>query len=553
MSRPLDAAAVDGLRGARVHVVGLAGTEGTAITRFLAARGVTDLHAHDIAEGEALEKSFMQVHVGLPISERERMWQEMMELGIDLRTGADYLRGIEDADVVFASQGWYLYPANHPRLDHVRDAGTPFYGLMHLYFGLAPARTLAVTGSNGKSTTSRLVEHFMKPSGTRVWYAGNERRSVQVLDRIDDMRPEDILVLEVSNRPLIDLQPSPDIAVITNILPNHLSEHGDSFDTYRAVKKRLIERQTPDQVSILNADDEASRAVAEGCEGRILWFSRQRPLRAGAWVHADRLCLAQPEIGESHGVPPFAERRGTAPPPGGLVPASAFDAGPISAMPIPGEHNIENLLAAALAAFQAGVDPPSIGRAIPTFRGLRHRIQFVWAVDGVEYYDDLNATSPQATIAALAALTAGPAGTEHPHHEPSDRRIVLMSGGDQKGLDMSALGEAISRDVRWLVLLPGPGGDDIERAVSAAGGDGVRVDRVDDFATAVKMVMDGATPGERVLLSPACPGFFGRHYGPAGQELGFRALLRTLTRERSDEGLHAAQGEKDHEPTEHGA
>ena len=124
MSRPLDAAAVDGLRGARVHVVGLAGTEGTAITRFLAARGVTDLHAHDIAEGEALEKSFMQVHVGLPISERERMWQEMMELGIDLRTGADYLRGIEDADVVFASQGWYLYPANHPRLDHVRDAGT---------------------------------------------------------------------------------------------------------------------------------------------------------------------------------------------------------------------------------------------------------------------------------------------------------------------------------------------------------------------------------------------------------------------------------------------
>ncbi len=615
MSLPLEEAAVDRLRDAQVHVVGLAGTEGAAIVRFLAARGVSDLHAHDIQAGVELKRSFMQVHVGFPKADREAVWREIEGLPIVLHTGADYLHGIDEADAIFASQGWYLYPANHPMLDRARESGTPFYGLMHLYFGLARARTLAVTGSNGKSTTSRLAEHILREGGKRVWYAGNERRSVQVLDRLEEMQPDDFLVLEVSNRHLIDLNPKPDIAVITNVLPNHLSEHGGSFDQYLATKRRLIELQSADQICILNADDPASQRLAKGAGGRVMWFSRTQRLQAGAWVEDGRIRLRPShetsnsdarvkalDSGELDGEAPYGAavdsgavdsgiRDGEAPDgaalDSGAVDSDALDAGSVDAMPVPGEHNIENLLAAALAVWEAGVDPAEIEKAVPSFRGLRHRTQLVWSIDGVEYYDDLNATSPQATISALTALAPRPkevhdgvpngriAGSRselRSEHGPelgseiqselrsdlssdlrpelgselrSDRRIVLICGGEEKGLDMTSLGDAIARYVRWLILLPGPGSDAIERAVHASDRrEEVRIGRFDDFAVAVKRVTQGALPGERVLLSPACPGFFSLNYGAAGSEVGFRALLREINRERVSPELQTPKSDQ---------
>ena len=140
----------------------------------------------------------------------------------------------------------------------------------------------------------------------------------------------------------------------------------------------------------------------------------------------------------------------------------------------------------------------------------------------MEYFDDLNATSPQATIAAITALR--------------ERPIVLIAGGDEKGLEMAALGEKISAHVRWLVLLPGAGSDAIQDSVGQVESDAqIRIDRFDDFGTAVRSIMEEVVPGERVLLSPACPGFFSKNYGGTGEEIGFRALLRTTTtRERAE-------------------
>lgn len=509
MSLPLTPEDLERLRDAEVHVVGLAGTEGAAIARFLASRGFSRVHAHDIARGAELERAFSQVHVGLPRPEREALWRELVGLDIDRHTGPDYLAGIEHADAIFASQGWYLYPANRPALDRAREAGTPFFGLMHLYFGLAPCRTVAVTGSNGKSTTSRLVEHFLRRSGLRTWYAGNERRSVQVLDRLDEMRPEDLLVLEVSNRHLVDISPQPDIGVVTNVLPNHLAEHGGSFDEYRLTKRRLIERQRPDQVCVLNADDPASDGLEAGTLGRALRFSIRRRLEAGAWIEEGRVRVCLDSAG------------------GSGLPDGVVDAGPVDALPLPGRHNVENLLAAALAALAAGAPAEAISRAVPTFRGLRHRIQLVWAAGGVEYYDDLNATSPQATIAAIEALAPRPSDPA----PSTERRLVLIAGGDDKGLDMRPLAESIRRSVRRLVLLPGEGSAAVERALAAdPGAEGVTIERFVDFATAVDEVVRGARPGERVLLSPACPGFFSHNYGGPGHETGFRALLRAQAR-----------------------
>ena len=495
----IDAAALATLCDRRVHVVGLAGSEGTAVTRFLWQQGVRDLTVHDVAEGEPLRRAFSRSHVGIPRARRDDLWAELDALPIERRLGGRYLEGVEEAEVLFAAQAWYLYRRNRTALEPMVEAGVPMHGLMDLYFGLAPARILAVTGSNGKSTTSRLVEHLLTASGRKVWYAGNERRSVQVLDRLDEMAAEDWLVLEVSNRHLRGLRLPPgagaEIAVVTNVLPNHLDEHGGTMEGYAAVKRRLVEAQPAAGVAVLNADNPVTRTFGAAASGRALSFSREAPPVAGAWLEGEEIRLRlHPE-------------------------ASVENAGRVPADRLPGAHNQSNVLAAVLAACAAGAPTEAIATALPRFRGLRHRIQFVWGAEGVRYYDDLNATTPLATVAALRALGEG---------------VVLIIGGDDKGLGLDELLDEIEARVRRLVVLPGPGGERIAEAVAArvaVRGGGPAIDRFTELAPAIRSVVREARPGQTVLLSPACPYFFRRFYGDGTGERGFRALLREASAE----------------------
>jgi UDP-N-acetylmuramoylalanine--D-glutamate ligase len=493
-----DRQALEGLLGRSVHIVGLAGSEGTAITRFLSRAGVSDITVHDVAEGEALRRAFSRSNVGLPRKQRDELWRELEALPLKRRLGEDYLTGIEQADVLFAGQAWYLYERNRKRLEPLLEAGVPLLGLMDLYFGLAPARILAVTGSNGKSTTSRLVEHVMRAAGLRVWYAGNERRSVQVLDRLDEMAPDDWLVLEVSNRHLRGLRlpagAGAEIAVVTNVLPNHLDEHGGTMAGYAAVKRRLVADQPAGGIAVLNAEDATTLDFAIDAPGDCLLFSREEPPEAGAWLDEGRLQLLTPAA-------PDVE-----------------DLGPVDAARLPGTHNQSNVLAAVLAARAAGASADAIREALPSFRGLRHRIQFVWGAEGVSYYDDLNATTPLATVAALRAL---------------GKDVVLIIGGDDKGLALDELGTEILARVARLVVLPGPGGARIAEAVLALR-DGASlerpvIDHFEELAPAIRSVVSEAQSGQTVLLSPACPYFFRRFYIEGAEERGFRALLREAT------------------------
>ncbi len=508
--------AIRALADADVHVVGLASTEGAAMVRFLWSQGVRRLTVHDFQPADQVEAAFRRMHVGMPAAERGRVWRALADLPIERRFGDRYLEGIADAGAVFAGQAWYLYPPNLPTLTELRAAGVPFYGITELYFDLSPAPVLAVTGSNGKSTTSRLVEAILRHTACRVYYAGNERRSVQVLGELGAMRPDDWLVLEVSNRQLADVAPRPRIGVVLNVLPNHLDEHGGSFEAYAAVKRKLVAGQGPGDHAVLNADNPATRAMAAGLGGTVWWFSRTTPVERGAWLADGRVWL----------------RRGRDDPP--------LDAGPAAAARLVGTHNHENVLAAALAAWLAGADVAAIRRGIAGFRGLRHRTQLVWRARGVDYYDDLNSTTPQATVAALTALAAP---------------IVLIAGGDDKGLDLGPLAHAVATRVRRLVLLPGAGSDRIEAAVRAAmagraaeggppGGAAAAHDggppmgaaatpaivRYATLRDAVADVVADAQAGDTVLLSPACPYFFRMHYlGDGTAETGFRALLRAHT------------------------
>ncbi len=497
---------VEAWRNKRVHVVGVAGTEGAAIARFLATAGVGRLTLHDLAGEDAIEAEFNRQHVGLAAPDRAAAWLALRSIDARWHLGDHYLLDVADAEVVFAPQAWYLYARNLTALGALRTSGVPFYGLMDLYFGLSRARIIAVTGSNGKSTTSRLIEHILRRQPGRVFYAGNERRSVQVLDALADMNDADRLVLEVSNRHLIDLDPHPWIGVVTNVLPNHLDEHGNDLASYARTKRKLVAGIDRRGWAVLNADNELTCAMADGLEAPVVWYSRRGPVDMGVWS-ADGLI----HVRRTSGGP--AERVAT-----------------LASFTLPGDHNVENALAASAAALWAGATPDAVDTALKTFRGLRHRTQLVWSAGGVRYYDDLNATTPQATIAALEALTRGTDAAS-----PDQPSVVLLIGGDDKGLDVRPLVASIRRHVRRLIVLPGPGGERIAAEVERAGETGTGstvhgpvVDRFDRLPDAVAAAAAGAVAGNTVLLSPACPYFFRRHYVDGGAEVGFRQLLRAV-------------------------
>ena len=487
--------AIRALAASPVHVVGLASTEGAAMLRFLWSEGLRDLTVHDLQPAEDIQAAFMRMHVGLPRPAREALWRELDALPIERRLGERYLEGIDAAAAIFAPQAWYLYPGNLPALADLKAAGRPFFGLMGLYFDLAPAATLAFTGSNGKSTSSRLAETILRLTDQRIYYAGNERRSVQVLDRLDRMRPEDWLILEVSNRHLKEILPRPRIGVITNVLPNHLDEHGGSFEAYAQIKARLVGAQGPEDRAVLNFDNPATRAMAAGLSSQVYWFRRGGEVPRGAWLDASGRIKLRLE------------------PEGPII-----DVGPVSASRLPGAHNQENILAAALASHLAGADPEVIQRGIGMFRGLRHRCQFVWASEGVSYFDDLNSTTPQASMAALEALP-GP--------------ISWIAGGDDKGLDFGALARLAYKRCRRVLLLPGAGSEAIAAALADAAREAsepLELLRPGSLREALALAVAGARPGETVLLSPACPFFFSLHYLAEGdREEGFKTLLRELT------------------------
>ncbi|MFB0546435.1 MAG: Mur ligase family protein, partial [Anaerolineae bacterium] len=266
----------------------------------------------------------------------------------------------------------------------------------------------------------------MRASPIKTYFAGNDRQNVQALDKIKEMRPEDVLVLEVSNRQLLGLGRSPLIAVITNVAPNHLDEH-PSFEDYVETKRGLITHQTAEDFAVLNHDNEITRRMIDSCPSQPFPFSRNYELGRGAFVKDGDIVVRRE--GREERVCSIGDIR------------------------IAGNHNLENVLAAVAAAYLRDVDVETIGRVVSRFRGLKHRSQFVWEMGRVRYYDDLSSTTPQATVAALRALP-GP--------------ILLIAGGDDKGLDYSKLGQVIVERVKALILLPGQGADKIGRAVERA-------------------------------------------------------------------------------------
>ena len=469
------------LRDQAIHVVGAGSVEGAHLLLFFLEHGFTRLVGHDFAEADQFARAFNRVHVGWLREERQQMLDRLRD-GVELRYRDRYLDGIDEADAIAVTQGWYLYPNNQRLLDSP-SLQERFFSLMQLYLALAPGVVLGVTGSQGKSTTTRLLRDMLVAGGRDVIFAGNDRHSRQALGLLETASNGSTLLLEISNRHLRTLERSPNVAVVTNVNPNHLDEHG-GWEGYVEAKSRLVKYQRQGDLAILNADLPATRQMAQLTAAEVLWFGESLPEGGrGVAVEDDRLV--------SHGLEPLVLRT--------------------DEVPLPGRHNIFNVAAAASTALALGVSPAAVSQAVAGFHGLKHRLQFVWDSGGVRFYDDLNSTTPTATEAALRSLQQG---------------VVWILGGDDKGLSGESLAEVAARAVRLSLALPGEGTDAL---VASLQRHGVAVEGVPDLPTAVARAVEVAGPGDSVLLSPACPGFFARYYVGVDEDTGFRKLVRAAT------------------------
>lgn len=418
-------------------VVG-AGKSGISVSRFLLRKGamvlLTDNREKDKLGG-ALD--------------------ELLEAGMQAELGSyPDVRG-DTFDMVVVSPG---VPPSVPPLVSARQYGIPVLGELELAYRFASAPMVAITGTNGKTTTTTLVGEIFRMAGLRTLVGGNI--GLPLVDVVEDYGPKDIIIAEVSSFQLETANHfKPRVAVVLNITPDHLDRHG-SMEGYIEAKARIFARQGPEDFTVLNYDDPGTRALAGATSGKVIFFSRKHNLEEGVLVRGDMIAVRHKGI-DTDIIPPRE-------------------------VAIPGVHNLENALAAVAAAFALGVRPEVLARILRSFPGVAHRLETVAQKDGVLFVNDSKGTNPDASIKALKAF---------------DRPIVLLAGGRNKGSDFSEFARLIKQKVRVLVVL-GECAGEVERAARAAGCNNVL--KAPGFREAVLMAHASAKPGDVVLLSPAC-------------------------------------------------
>ncbi len=395
-------------------------------------------------------------------SELEELADRFEAMGAKLSLGEGYLDAIYSADIVFRAPGVYF---NSSVLKKAMDMGIVVTSEMEVFFDLCPCKIYAVTGTDGKTTTTTIISEMLSRSGKTVHKGGNIGRAL--LPIIEEITPEDIAVVELSSFQLISMRKSPDVAAVTNIYPDHLNVHS-SMEEYIGAKRNLILHQNAFSRTVLNLDNEDANAFSEYVRGDLYKFSRKAVPSRGSYLDSEGwLCFTDGKKTER------------------IVHKDDIK--------IPGLHNVENYLT-AISAVHGDVSPEVMAETARTFGGVEHRIEFVRELDGVKYYNDSIATSPVSVIAGLNAF---------------DRRLIVIAGGSDKKLDYSTMAEEINRKVKILILL-GATADKIETAVRGYFGydeNVCRIIRVNSMEEAVETARRSAVSGDIVTLSPASASF----------------------------------------------
>lgn len=435
----------------------------------------TDRHVTIIGmarEGMALARFLSQAGARVTISDRRGIGDLADEVGAlaglpitcVLR---DHPPDILDADELFLSPG---VPPDIPLVQQAKERGVPLNSLTELFFDLCPAPIIGITGSAGKSTTTTLIGEMLKAERRhKTWVGGNIGHPL--IEYVDDMQETDVVVLELSSFQLVPLRKSPHVAVVTNLRPNHLNRH-ETFEAYKEAKSHILQHQNEDDVAVLNWDDDDVRAMAEHTDARIFWFSRQERVERGAYLDDDWIV-----VDDGQQAVRICRRQDVS---------------------LPGDHNLENVMAAACAVRAVGAARSPISRVATSFTGVEHRLELVRTRNGVRWYNDSIATSPDRTIAALRAFDRESGG------------IVLLAGGRDKHLPLEEMAREIIVHAKHLVLF-GEMASQIEEAVNTVRaeipGRTVPMQRCHTLEEAVAVADTVADAGDIVLLSPSGTSF----------------------------------------------
>jgi UDP-N-acetylmuramoylalanine--D-glutamate ligase len=426
------------LRGKRVTVVGLA-RSGSAACKVLAERGATVLATDREPAGN------LQVDLA-----------ELARRGIRVETGGHSEQSFLETDLLVISPGVDL---RQPLLRRAQSLGIPMWSEVELAYRLTPARFLAVTGTNGKSTTTSLLGAVVEAAGFPCAVAGNI--GTALCEVVADLTAAHWVVAELSSFQLETIVTfRPRVAVLLNLAPDHLDRY-EALSDYYAAKARIFMHQTAEDFAVLNADDPLVLEYAQGIRSRVHLFSRERTVGDGAFVRGDRLIVRRQGKTE-----PVCETR---------------------TIRIQGVHNLENSLAAAAAASTIGVPARAIAAALARFPGLPHRLELVAEVDGVRYVNDSKGTNVGAVVKSLEGYRGG---------------VILIAGGKDKGGDFTPLRPLVEARVKALILL-GQARAKIREQLEGA----CPMEEVPSLPAAVARAAEIAAPGDTVLLSPACASF----------------------------------------------
>lgn len=451
-------------RGKQVTLIGLGRRTNVHLARFLVRQGAkVRISEQRSAEQLAEELSLIQ------------------DLPVELTLGGHQESDVADAEIVYATPG---VPRELPVLVAARKRGIPVSNEIELLFALCRAPIVGITGSAGKTTTTTLTGLILGRGPRRTYVGGNI--GTPLIDRVDEITPEDIVVLELSSFQLETISQSAHFGAILNVTPNHLDRHG-TFEHYRESKFNLLRYQEPMDIAILGADDPVAASLADRCSGEVRWFSDRSEVSRGAFRRGDDLLVCD-EAGEA-------------------VFATA------SALRLPGEHNVRNVLAAAAISRAAGASIAEISEVVTSFGGVAHRLEHVGDCNGVSYFNDSIATAPERTIAALRSFS---------------RPVVLIAGGRSKHLPTDELAREIARHARAVVTV----GEMAEEIAAAVAGEptarAVIVDHAETVEEAVARASRLAGPGDAVVLSPGGTSFDQfRDFEARGD--AFRAAVQALS------------------------
>lgn len=426
------------LKKKRVLVVGL-GRSGVAAAFFLQEHGAK------VTVSDTKSEVQLQNEVAA-----------LLDRGVSIEAGRHGERTFRDQDLIVVSPG---VPSDQPQLQHARTLGIPVIGEVELAFRFLQGKVVAITGSNGKTTTTTLVGEILSKAGKKTLVGGNI--GTPVISLAGKSSPDSFVVLEISSFQLETIEQfCPWIAAILNITPDHLDRH-HTFAAYAAAKARMFENQKASDFAVLNADDPASVALKDEVKASLYWFSRKQPVGNGAFLKDEQVIFRQ------NGQEQTVLSRGD--------------------IQLKGSHNLENVLAAVVVSMLAGCTPQQVRQAVSQFRAVEHRLELVTTINGITFYNDSKATNVDATIKALESF-------------PGNVHIIL--GGKDKGSDYTLLNPLLRERAKRAYLI----GAAVQKIRSQIQGSTSLIDS-GTLERAVRQAFEAATPGDVVLLAPACASF----------------------------------------------